>query len=102
VVLKPSEVAPLSAFILAEIIAEVGLPAGVFNLVSGYGPVVGGVARHPDIDMVSFTGSTRRQTSLELAAGTVKRWRWMGGKSAAHPRRRRSGRGGQGVLTPAT
>jgi acyl-CoA reductase-like NAD-dependent aldehyde dehydrogenase len=59
VVLKPSEVAPLDAFVLAEAIHEVGLPAGVFNLVSGVGPVVGeAIAAHPDIDMVSFTGST--------------------------------------------
>ena len=60
VVLKPSEVAPLNAFILAEIMDEVGLPAGVFNLVTGTGPVVGeAIAAHPDVDMVSFTGSTR-------------------------------------------
>ena len=60
VVLKPSEVAPLDAFILAEVIDEVGLPAGVFNLVTGIGPVVGeAIAAHPDVDMVSFTGSTR-------------------------------------------
>ena len=60
VVLKPSEVAPLNAFILAEIVHEVGLPAGVFNLVSGNGPVVGeAIAAHPDVDMVSFTGSTQ-------------------------------------------
>ncbi len=60
VVLKPSEVAPINAFILAEIIDEVGLPAGVFNLVSGVGPVVGeAIAAHPEVDMVSFTGSTR-------------------------------------------
>ena len=60
VVLKPSEVAPLDAFILAAIIDEVGLPAGVFNLVSGTGPVVGeAIAAHPGVDMVSFTGSTR-------------------------------------------
>ena len=58
--LKPSEVAPINAFILAEVIDEVGLPAGVFNLVSGVGPVVGeAIAAHPDVDMVSFTGSTR-------------------------------------------
>ena len=58
--LKPSEVAPLNAFILAEIIDEVGLPAGVFNLVTGTGPVVGeAIAAHPGVDMVSFTGSTR-------------------------------------------
>src|SRR5947208_11484178 len=60
VVLKPSEVAPLNAFVLAEIIDEVGLPPGVFNLVTGTGPVVGeAIASHPDVDMVSFTGSTR-------------------------------------------
>src|SRR5439155_14359063 len=73
VVLKPSEVAPLNAFVLAEIIEEVGLPAGVFNLVSGTGPVVGeAIAAHPDVDMVSFTGSTRagRRVS-ELASATV-------------------------------
>jgi betaine-aldehyde dehydrogenase len=86
VVLKPSEVAPLNAFILAEIIDSVGLPKGVFNLVTGYGPVVGeALARHPDVDMVSFTGSTRagRRVS-EVAAATVKRVALeLGGKSAA-------------------
>jgi aldehyde dehydrogenase (NAD+) len=74
VVLKPSEVNPLSAFILAEIMEEAGLPAGVFNLVTGTGPVVGeAIAAHPDVDMVSFTGSTRagRRVS-ELAAERVK------------------------------
>ncbi len=74
VVLKPSEVAPLNAFILAEIMDEVGLPAGVFNLVTGTGPVVGeAIAAHPGVDMVSFTGSTRagRRVS-ELAAKDVK------------------------------
>ena len=74
VVLKPSEVAPLNAFILAEIIEEAGAPAGVFNLVTGTGPVVGeAIASHPDVDMVSFTGSTRagRRVS-ELAAQNVK------------------------------
>ncbi|HZU72941.1 MAG TPA: aldehyde dehydrogenase family protein [Acidimicrobiales bacterium] len=84
VVLKPSEVAPLNAFILADIIDEVGLPAGVFNLVTGYGPVVGeAIAAHPDVDMVSFTGSTRagRRVS-ELASQTVKRVALeLGGKS---------------------
>lgn len=84
VVLKPSEVAPLNAFILAEVIDKVGLPAGVFNLVTGTGPVVGeAIAAHPDIDMVSFTGSTRagRRVS-ELAAQTVKRVALeLGGKS---------------------
>jgi acyl-CoA reductase-like NAD-dependent aldehyde dehydrogenase len=74
VVLKPSEVAPLNAFILAEIIEEAGVPAGVFNLVTGTGPVVGeAIASHPGVDMVSFTGSTRagRRVS-ELAAQHVK------------------------------
>ena len=85
VVLKPSEVAPLNAFILAEIVHEVGLPAGVFNLVSGTGPVVGeAIAAHPDIDMVSFTGSTRAGKRVaELASQTVKRVALeLGGKSA--------------------
>jgi acyl-CoA reductase-like NAD-dependent aldehyde dehydrogenase len=84
IVLKPSEVAPLNAFILAEIIDEVGLPAGVFNLVSGTGPVVGeAIASNPDIDMVSFTGSTRAGKRVsELASGTVKRIALeLGGKS---------------------
>src|SRR5207253_7801498 len=85
VVLKPSEVAPLNAFILAEIADEVGLPAGVFNLVSGRGPVVGeAIAVHPDVDMVSFTGSTRAGKRVaELGAQTVKRVALeLGGKSA--------------------
>ncbi|MFI7109916.1 aldehyde dehydrogenase family protein [Nonomuraea sp. NPDC050227] len=85
VVLKPSEVAPLAAYALAEILDEVGLPPGVFNLVSGRGPVVGeAMAAHPDVDMVSFTGSTvagRRVAAL--AAETVKRVALeLGGKSA--------------------
>jgi aldehyde dehydrogenase (NAD+) len=74
VVLKPSEVVPLNAFVLAEICADVGLPAGVFNLVTGTGPVVGeAIVAHPQTDMVSFTGSTRagRRVS-ELAAQSVK------------------------------
>ena len=85
VVLKPSEVAPLNAFILAEIVHEVGLPAGVFNLVTGTGPVVGeAIAAHPGVDMVSFTGSTRAGKRVaEVAAGTVKRVALeLGGKSA--------------------
>ena len=84
VVLKPSEVTPLSAFVLAEIFDEVGVPAGVFNLVTGYGPVVGeAIAAHDGVDMVSFTGSTRagRRVS-ELASGSVKRVALeLGGKS---------------------
>jgi betaine-aldehyde dehydrogenase len=85
VVLKPSEVAPLTAFILAEIVDDAGLPAGVFNLVTGLGPVVGeALASHPDVDMISFTGSTRAGKRVsELAAQTVKRVALeLGGKSA--------------------
>ncbi|MEN9301407.1 MAG: hypothetical protein RLZZ254_1188 [Actinomycetota bacterium] len=85
VVLKPSEVAPLDAFMLAEIIDGVGLPKGVFNMVTGTGPVVGeAIAAHPNIDMVSFTGSTRagRRVS-QVAAETVKKVALeLGGKSA--------------------
>ncbi len=84
VVLKPSEVAPLSAFVLAEVVDAVGLPAGVFNLVTGVGPVVGeAIASDPDVDMVSFTGSTRAGKRVsELAAGSVKRVALeLGGKS---------------------
>jgi aldehyde dehydrogenase (NAD+) len=84
VVLKPSEVAPLSAFILAEVIDEAGLPPGVFNLVTGTGPVVGeAIVCHPLVDMVSFTGSTRagRRVS-ELAGRGVKAVALeLGGKS---------------------
>jgi aldehyde dehydrogenase (NAD+) len=84
VVLKPSEVVPLTAFLLAEVMEEVGLPGGAFNLVTGTGPVVGeAIASHPGVDMVSFTGSTRagRRVS-ELAAETVKRVALeLGGKS---------------------
>jgi aldehyde dehydrogenase (NAD+) len=74
VVLKPSEVVPLNAFVLAEIMDEVGLPAGVFNLVTGTGPVVGeAIASHAGIDMVSFTGSTRAGKRVsELASESVK------------------------------
>ena len=85
VVLKPSEVAPLNAFILAEVVHDVGLPAGVFNLVCGTGPEVGeAIAAHPGIDMVSFTGSTRAGKRVaEVAAGTVKKVALeLGGKSA--------------------
>ncbi|MEV4363033.1 aldehyde dehydrogenase family protein [Nonomuraea sp. NPDC049625] len=85
VVLKPSEVAPLAAYALAEIFAEVGLPPGVFNLVSGRGPVVGeAMAAHPEVDMVSFTGSTAAGRRVAaLAAESVKRVALeLGGKSA--------------------
>ncbi len=86
VVLKPSEVAPLSAFILAEIAHEAGVPAGVFNLVTGFGAVVGeALASHPGVALVSFTGSTGAGRRVaELAAATVKRVALeLGGKSAA-------------------
>ena len=85
VVLKPSEVAPLSAYVLAEALVEAGLPGGVVNVVPGTGPVVGeAMAAHPDVDMVSFTGSTRAGKRVsEVAAGTVKRVALeLGGKSA--------------------
>ena len=85
VVLKPSEVAPLSAFVLAELFEQVGLPPGVFNLLTGVGPVVGeAIAAHPDVDMVSFTGSTAAGKRVsELASATVKRVSLeLGGKSA--------------------
>ena len=85
VVLKPSEVAPLNAFVLTDIIDELGFPAGVFNLVSGVGPIVGeAIAAHPDVDMVSFTGSTRAGTRVaEVAAANVTRvHQELGGKSA--------------------
>ena len=85
VVVKPSEVAPLNAFVLADIMDEVGIPPGVFNLVTGFGPVVGeAIAAHRDVDMVSFTGSTRAGRRVtEVAAATVKRVALeLGGKSA--------------------
>ncbi|HMU90441.1 MAG TPA: aldehyde dehydrogenase family protein [Pseudomonadales bacterium] len=84
-VLKPSRETPLNAFIFAELINEVGLPPGVFNLVSGPGGVVGeGLAAHPDVDMVSITGSTEAGISVaKSAANTVKRVaQELGGKSA--------------------
>ncbi|KRQ99434.1 aldehyde dehydrogenase family protein [Bradyrhizobium valentinum] len=85
VVLKPSEIAPLSAMLFAEIVDDAGVPAGVFNLVNGDGPTVGeAIAAHPDIDMVSFTGSTTAGVRVaKLAADTVKRVaQELGGKSA--------------------
>ena len=86
VVVKPSEIAPFNAFLLADVVHEAGLPAGVFNLVTGYGPVVGeALVRSPDIDMISFTGSTRAGRRIsELAAQLVKRVTLeLGGKSAS-------------------
>ncbi|MCW0216444.1 MAG: aldehyde dehydrogenase family protein [Pseudonocardia sp.] len=84
-VLKPSELAPLSALVIAEILHEAGVPAGVFNLVNGDGPTAGAaLAAHPDVDMVSFTGSTRAGVDVARnAAPTVKRVaQELGGKSA--------------------
>jgi acyl-CoA reductase-like NAD-dependent aldehyde dehydrogenase len=85
VVLKPSEVAPVDALILAEIIDDAGLPAGVFNVVTGTGPEVGeAIAAHPGVDMVSFTGSTRAGKRVaEVASQSLKRGALeLGGKSA--------------------
>jgi len=84
-VLKPSEIAPLSAYLFAQILHEAGLPRGVFNLVNGDGPTVGAaIAAHSDVAMVSFTGSTRAGVAVALAAApTVKRvTQELGGKSA--------------------
>jgi acyl-CoA reductase-like NAD-dependent aldehyde dehydrogenase len=84
VVLKPSQVAPLNAALLADVIDQVGLPAGVFNLVTGRGSVIGeALARHPDVDAISFTGSTAAGRRVgEAAAGTIKRVALeLGGKS---------------------
>ncbi|HEY3144692.1 MAG TPA: aldehyde dehydrogenase family protein, partial [Dongiaceae bacterium] len=84
VVLKPSEIAPLDAIIVAEVLHEAGVPKGVFNLVNGDGPTVGAaISSHPDVDMVSFTGSTRAGILVaKAAADTVKRvTQELGGKS---------------------
>ncbi|MFN2328772.1 MAG: aldehyde dehydrogenase family protein [Chromatocurvus sp.] len=84
VILKPSEIAPLSAWLWAEVMHEAGVPAGVFNLVNGDGPGVGTLlSQHPDIDMMSFTGSTRAGTLVaQNAAPSVKRvTQELGGKS---------------------
>ena len=84
-ILKPSKEAPLSAFILADILHEIGLPPGVFNLVSGHGSEIGNyMSSHPEVDMVSFTGSTGAGVSVsEAAAPTIKRVTLeLGGKSA--------------------
>jgi aldehyde dehydrogenase (NAD+) len=86
VVLKPSEVAPFNAFVLAEVIEAAGLPKGVFNLVTGTGAQAGeALVRHPGVDMISFTGSTRAGKRIsELAAQSVKRVALeLGGKSAS-------------------
>lgn len=85
VVLKPSEIAPISGILFSEVMHAAGTPKGVYNMVNGTGPDVGQVmAGHPDVDMVSFTGSTRAGTIVaETAAKTVKRVsQELGGKSA--------------------
>jgi aldehyde dehydrogenase (NAD+) len=85
VVLKPSEMAPLSAHLFAEILHDAGVPHGVFNLINGDGPTVGAaLSAHPDLAMVSFTGSTRAGIAVaKAAAPTVKRvTQELGGKSA--------------------
>jgi aldehyde dehydrogenase (NAD+) len=85
IVLKPSEVAPVNAFLFADIIEEIGLPAGVFNMITGLGPVVGeAIVAHPKTNMVSFTGSTRAgKRVMQIASEMVKRVSLeLGGKSA--------------------
>ncbi|HEV8042864.1 MAG TPA: aldehyde dehydrogenase family protein [Bryobacteraceae bacterium] len=85
VVLKPSEIAPLNALLLAEACHAIGLPAGVLNIVTGFGPVVGeAIASHPMVDMLSFTGSVRAGKRVAaLAAETIKKVTLeLGGKSA--------------------
>ena len=84
-VLKPSEVAPVNAMILAEILDAAGVPAGVFNLVNGDGASVGAaMSSHPDISMMSFTGSTRAGIEVAKAAapGVKRVAQELGGKSA--------------------
>ena len=76
-VLKPSEIAPVSAYLLAEIIAESGLPAGVFNLVNGDGPTVGAaIAAHPEMDLVSFTGPAARWARPPPIPSRRCAWSW--------------------------
>jgi aldehyde dehydrogenase (NAD+) len=85
VVAKPSEFTPMTAHLIAEVLDQAGVPAGVFNLVQGDGPTVGNaICKHPDVDMISFTGSTRAGVLIsEAAAPTIKRVALeLGGKSA--------------------
>ena len=84
-VMKPSEISPLNAMLFAEIVDEAGLPAGVFNLVNGDGPGVGtDLSTHPDVEMISFTGSARAGAAITKAsADTFKRvCLELGGKGA--------------------
>ena len=97
VVLKPSEVAPVNTFILADIIDDIGFPPGVFNLVTGVGPVVGeALAAHPDVDMISFTGSTlpgaaspssRRRRSRRSRSSSAANRRTCSSTTPISPRR---------------
>jgi len=100
VILKPSEIAPLSGHLFAEFMDEAGFPAGVFNMLNGDGPGVGSqLSSHPDVDMVSFTGSTRAGIAIsKAAADTLKRVSLeLGGKGAniifedAHPKAAKQG-----------
>ena len=87
-VLKPSEMAPLSAYLFAQILHEAAVPPGVFNLVNGDGPTVGAaISSHPDVAMVSFTGSTRAGVAVAIAAApTVKRvTQELGGQVSQYP-----------------
>src|SRR5258708_14960701 len=84
--LKPREDAPFNAFMLAEVVEAAGLPKGVFNVVTGFGPAAGeALVKHPQVDMISFTGSTRAGKRIsEVAAQSVKRVALeLGGKSAS-------------------
>jgi acyl-CoA reductase-like NAD-dependent aldehyde dehydrogenase len=117
VVLTPSEAAPLTTRAPAEIIADAGLPAGAFNLVSGDGPVVGHrIAAHPDVGLVSFTGSTAAGVQVSIAAAesiiaaTVERFEVgdptaestnHGGREAARRRARGTGKPVAWLLRPA-
>ena len=84
-VLKPSEISPYCAMLLAEVFDTAGVPAGIFNVVNGYGPTVGAaLSEHKDVDMMSFTGSTRAGIAVaQASASTVKRvHQELGGKSS--------------------
>lgn len=79
VVLKPSEIAPMSAMLFAEFVDQAGLPKGVFNLVNGEGPVVGeALSQHPEVDMMSFTGSTRAGTAVSARGSSNRKTRFAG------------------------
>ena len=99
-ILKPTEIAPLNAIIFAEVMDEAGVPPGVFNLVNGDGPGVGvALSSHPDVDMVSFTGSTRAGISVAQNAAPTVKARYAGTRRQVgqHPARRcRFPEGGRG------